>query len=178
MKQFLALVFLLWDILVWGKVLVDVDDEVYECENSLPIAAVLFSNLEYTLDDDKVLTINGRIDITDDYEAPIGLNFSTQHLERGEWRTGVFSSLIKDFCPDILNPMKPWYFVTKTLNQTKCPYKKGHVEIMDDFKYGTYGVPIPFNMLGEWKLFWEISTKRNGQMVKECNMQRVFLTDG
>ncbi|XP_039451713.2 uncharacterized protein LOC120430681 [Culex pipiens pallens] len=167
-----------WIVLVWSKVIVDVNEEVFDCENSLPNSAVDFSGLEYELDDKDELTLNGQICVNEDYEAPIGLNFYTRHLEHGRWNVGLFSMMVKDFCPDLLNPTKPWYFITKTLNQTQCPYKKGHIEILDHMRYGTYGAIIPFNMLGEWKFFFEISAKRNGAMIMECNMLRVFLTDG
>lgn len=105
--------------------IVDVNEEVFNCENSLPNSAVDFSDLEYELDDKDELTLNGQIRVNEDYEAPIGLNFYTRHLEHGKWNVGLFSTMVKDFCPDLLNPTKPWYFITKTLNQTQCPYKKG-----------------------------------------------------
>lgn len=108
-----------------SKVIVDVNEEIFDCENSLPNSAVDFSSLEYELDDKDELTLNGKIRVNEDYESPIGLNFYTRHLEHGKWNVGLFSTMVKDFCPDLLNPMKPWYFITKTLNQTQCPYKKG-----------------------------------------------------
>ncbi|XP_038110964.1 uncharacterized protein LOC119767162 [Culex quinquefasciatus] len=167
--------------LVSCKIIVDVVEEALLCDDRdepLPLPAADFTGLEFELNEDDVMCVSGTVTVREDYEAPLGTYFYTKHLERGQWRPGVFARIVKDFCPDILNPREAWYFITKTLNQTYCPYRKGHVEVLDRLKFGTYGVIVPFHMLGEWKLYFEVTAKRNGQMIKECIMRRVFLTDG
>lgn len=130
--------------------IVDVNEEIFDCENSLPNSAVDFSGLEYELDDKDELTLNGQIRVNEDYGAPIGLNFYTRHLEHGRWNVGLFSMMVKDFCPDLLNPTKAWYFITKTLNQTQCPYKKGVRDTFVSFSKIMNFVLLNFSTLRFW----------------------------
>ncbi|KAL1374066.1 hypothetical protein pipiens_001666 [Culex pipiens pipiens] len=169
---------ILWKSFVLSKVIVDVHETPYECDDTLPLPAADFSGLEFELDEDDVMNFSGTVNVTEDYEAPIGMNLHTEHLERGEWKTGIMSRVVRDFCPVILNRFEAWYPITKTLQQTECPYRKGHIERFDHLKLGTFGVAVPHHLLGEWKVYFEITAKRNGQTVKECIMRRADLIDG
>lgn len=121
----------------------------------------------------------------------------SEKLERGTWMPGIFTRTVQNICSRLSNPMEPWYPVISKMSRQECPYKAGvslrsvgrwwvstimidlflsiakqHTEHFDDVNVGELGIALTPNFLGEWKLFVEVSTSRDGQQHSECTMVR------
>ncbi|XP_062551778.1 uncharacterized protein LOC134217038 [Armigeres subalbatus] len=160
--------------LVELKVIPDVEDSVI-CPG-YKFFDMDLSNVEFDYDDDGYITVNGNFTYLKDIIAPYPLYVRSEHMERGEWRTGIVNRNIPDFCAVIQKPTEVWYPITKQLSQKYCPYKAGYVARIDNVRY-KFPVIIPRHFLGEWKMYIEQRDATRNTNTSSCVMQHVSVID-
>ncbi|XP_055605862.1 uncharacterized protein LOC129754031 [Uranotaenia lowii] len=153
-------------------------DEFEDCGNGKPLGAVDMSQLEIIRrDEDGMMFLNGQFKFLEEYDSPIRIHFRTMRRERGRWNNAIASRLILDFCTAMKDPMEPWYNISSAFKNNKCPFKAGSVEEFNMKELGQLGKRVPVMFAGEWRLYMEVSSKRNGAMVEECLLMPVNLVE-
>ncbi|XP_065078927.1 uncharacterized protein LOC135701907 [Ochlerotatus camptorhynchus] len=150
-----------------AKFVFELNDDFEQCEPDVPFPALNLSGLEFTILEYNTV-ISGKISFTEDYEAPVRVNFRSMRLERGTWRQGDIARTEMNVCPKLLSPLEPWFCVTRHFQQKRCPFKAGHEEILPMIEVGDFGIQLPPSFAGDWKFFMGLELKRNGRKVKEC----------
>ncbi|XP_058056284.1 uncharacterized protein LOC131207677 [Anopheles bellator] len=140
--------------------------------------AIDTSKMQIFLSDDDELTLNGELVFVNDLVAPVGLVFYTQKLEHGEWMPRPYGKQVLDMCAVITSPMELWYSITRHMNQTRCPFRKGHVERFDMVSLGTFGLDdFMEQMVGDWKIFAELTVRSPLLMDVSCAMCEVSVIE-
>ncbi|XP_055602099.1 uncharacterized protein LOC129750922 [Uranotaenia lowii] len=153
---------------VMTKVIIDPHEEFEECGNGMPMFSMNFSGLEITRKEDGTIFGNGKVKVLKDFNAPMKIFYYTKKLERGSWTRGIFSRLVPDFCATMNNPLELWYNVTRFL--PPCPIKAGQEIVLDNLKVGTVLEVVPPNLLGEWRIYNEMTTTRGLIPQSECKL--------
>ncbi|XP_055637620.1 uncharacterized protein LOC129776175 [Toxorhynchites rutilus septentrionalis] len=151
-----------------GRMMFDFQGEYLECGNGLPMLGGDMSKMYVFTDENNTLLLDGVFLYTKDYYSPIKWSVTSEHLERGSWRPGIISKVVPDMCAVILNPLEPWYVVTRTMQQTKCPYLTGHEESFHMLELGNLGINFPHAFAGDWRFYLNVTVTRNGRKVMEC----------
>ncbi|KAL9707143.1 hypothetical protein quinque_010661 [Culex quinquefasciatus] len=146
----------------------DLEDNFKQCEDGIPMPALNMSTLKFSELDDSSMQVTGKVIFEDDYPPPIALRLYSLRKMRGAWVPGELSRSDFDVCMKLQIPTEPWYTFTKHFQQKRCPFRKGHEEILPDVPYQDLGLGLPADFAGEWKIFLEIIVNRNGRKVKEC----------
>ncbi|XP_039443220.1 uncharacterized protein LOC120423461 [Culex pipiens pallens] len=146
----------------------DLEDNFQQCEEGVPMPAINMSMLQFSELDDASMQVTGRVLFEADYHSPIALRLYSIRKMRGSWVAGEISRSDYDICMKLQIPTEPWYTFTKHFQQKRCPFKKGHEEILPEIPYQDLGFGLPAEFAGEWKIFLEIIMNRNGRKVKEC----------
>ncbi|XP_052863951.1 uncharacterized protein LOC128270580 [Anopheles cruzii] len=136
------------------------------------------SKMEIFLSEDDELTLNGELVFVSDLVSPVGFSFYTQKLEHGEWVPRPYSKRVLDMCSVVTSPMEIWYSITRHMNRTRCPFPKGHVERFDMVSLGTFGLDeFMEQMVGEWKIFAEMTLPSPLFMEVSCTMCQVSVVE-
>ncbi|EDS34280.1 conserved hypothetical protein [Culex quinquefasciatus] len=108
-----------------------------------------------------------------------GLLVYSKKLERGEWVSGFFNRVVQNVCPLLQMPTELWYPYTRLLKQKTCPYKAGHVENGKPSNIGNFAdyLHLPPSFIGDWRMYYEITTTRNGRRVPECLMMAMTVSE-
>lgn len=121
----------------------------------------------------------------------------SKKLERGEWVSGFFNRVVQNVCPLLQMPTELWYPYTRLLKQKTCPYKAGvridtrkchssenniivkHVENGKPSNIGNFAdyLHLPPSFIGDWRMYYEITTTRNGRRVPECLMMAMTVSE-
>ncbi|XP_039434544.1 uncharacterized protein LOC120416764 [Culex pipiens pallens] len=155
-----------------ATVTIDFDEDLRECGNGLPMPDMDMSQFSILPQDDGSLLLNGTVTINKSYNDPTRWKMYTERLEQGKWNPGIVSRDIPNLCPVLKMPSEPWYQYTKHLENVNCPIKAGYVERLDNLNIGNMAAvfDVPPQFIGEWKVYHEISTIRNGFPARECFM--------
>lgn len=84
-----------------------------------------FSELEIYAESDTNVVLNGTWTFLKEVKSPWTSIVYTERFDRGQWNTELMHSKIPDFCADIQNPTKPWYFITSKYEPKYCPFPAG-----------------------------------------------------
>ncbi|KAL9707149.1 hypothetical protein quinque_010667 [Culex quinquefasciatus] len=76
-------------------------------------------------------------------------------------------------------PTELWYPYTRLLKQKTCPYKAGHEEHINNMNIGNFAamLKVPPSFIGEWRMYYEITSTRNGKRVVECMMIPITVSE-
>lgn len=118
--------------------------------------------------------------------------FTTLRLQRGNWVPGIIAKDVRNFCRSILSPLEPWYPITRLMKRHHCPFPNGvscclekgtidiligfcffrlqHIEEFNMVNIGSLDMLFPTSFVGEWKLYMDATTVRDGKLIKECMM--------
>ncbi|XP_062551775.1 uncharacterized protein LOC134217035 [Armigeres subalbatus] len=133
--------------------------------------AIDFSNLDFILNNDGDIIINGSFTVLKDVTDPLPMYLYSKRFERGEWREGFGSRHVENFCQTLNTKTEIWYPVMKYLRKQSCPFPKGYVAKFDNFKYGSLPLIIPPNFIGEWAIYMEHRDVTKQKEPLDCAMQ-------
>ncbi|KAL9707146.1 hypothetical protein quinque_010664 [Culex quinquefasciatus] len=122
--------------------------------------------------EDGTMVLNGTVKINKDYGNPTRWRMYSERLEQGKWHPGIVSRDIPNICAVLQVPTEAWYQFTKHLRQKQCPFKAGYTEHVVDLNIGNVASAFdtPPQFIGDWRIYHEITTLRNGRFVKQCYM--------
>ncbi|XP_058451974.1 uncharacterized protein LOC131430783 [Malaya genurostris] len=157
-------------ILGWakGKNVVEITDFWQDCENGKPMISVDLTDLEMGEDDEGNPTLMGKFVFEADFNDPTKMIVSSERLRQGTWTPDAITRDVANMCPLILEENEVWYAVSSQMNQTTCPFKKGHVESFSNVLVNSYGVDIPHSFIGDWRIYIEVTTEREDGEHTEC----------
>uniref|UniRef100_A0A182R3Y7 MD-2-related lipid-recognition domain-containing protein n=1 Tax=Anopheles funestus TaxID=62324 RepID=A0A182R3Y7_ANOFN len=137
------------------------------------------SNLQVYLREDEKLVMNGEIKFTQNINPPWGVSIYTHKLDHGEWLPTPYSKHSFNLCIAMHASTEMWYAVTKHMNQTNCPFKKGHVEKFDMVDLGNFGFDdVLADLVGDWRIFLDFSLGPvPHQMKVSCIMNEISILE-
>ncbi|XP_053672246.1 uncharacterized protein LOC128722597 [Anopheles nili] len=159
----------MWNVL-WFSVLLTIANSVFVVEiNKLfkpcPHSSKNFATFPWNLtgvrlflSEDEKLILDGQFTVIRDIYPPLGLVIYTQKQDKGEWRPTPYGRHVLNFCSVMLSSGDIWYPITKHMNRTTCPLRKGHLETFDMVELESFGFDdvLP-DLVGEWRVFVETS---------------------
>ncbi|EDS34276.1 conserved hypothetical protein [Culex quinquefasciatus] len=150
-----------------AKIFFDIDEEFRDCENGKPLPQFDTSDFHIIVQDDGTIRVNGTWRLT------------SQRLQQGEWQTGIVSRDVPNICLNLQIPAEPWYPFTSLMKQKTCPYKAVHEEHADNINIGNYATifAVPPEYLGDWRIYFTITTLRRGTFFEECIMSPVSVLE-
>uniref|UniRef100_A0A182PIZ9 Uncharacterized protein n=1 Tax=Anopheles epiroticus TaxID=199890 RepID=A0A182PIZ9_9DIPT len=112
------------------------------------------SKLQIYLSEDDKLIMNGEMQFVQDIVPPWGISIYTEKLNHGEWHSTPYTKNALDLCIDMQARHEIWYTITKHLNKSTCPYRKGHTERFDMVELGSFGFDdvLP-DLVGDWRIY-------------------------
>lgn len=122
------------------------------------------SNLEFELNDQGTIVINGPLTILNDIVSPAPLTTTIERLQRGQWRRSMFSHDVADFCASLQDPSQIYYSVTSKMEQQSCPFKPGHTERLVNVTIDMSSYPLTPQLTGDWR-FMTKNKKGNCSML-------------
>ncbi|EDS34281.1 conserved hypothetical protein [Culex quinquefasciatus] len=172
-QQWFILIIFVWNFSSnMAIITVDFDEDIRECGNGMPIPDVDLSQFSILPQDDGTMVVNGTVKIINGFGNPTRWNMYSKRQEQGKWNPGIISRDIPNFCAVLQLQTESWYQFTKHLKQGHCPIKAGYSESFDNLNIGNVAsaFEIPAAFIGDWRIYNEITTFRNGRLEKECYM--------
>ncbi|XP_039452908.1 uncharacterized protein LOC120431845 [Culex pipiens pallens] len=151
-----------------GEYVVEFTDYGGDCENGKPMPNVDFSDLETVEDDEGNGFLTGKIVFKSEYNDPIELKVYTERQKQGAWTAGEISRDVLNMCPLLTAPSEPWHLFTSAMKHQECPFPANHEETFDMLPLGDINMQFPDTFAGNWRLFAEVTTPREGVKVTEC----------
>uniref|UniRef100_A0A182MMH6 Uncharacterized protein n=1 Tax=Anopheles culicifacies TaxID=139723 RepID=A0A182MMH6_9DIPT len=126
----------MWYIILGLSVLINIANSVFvvevnklfkPCLNSNKVAPFPLdvSNVQVYLSEDERLIMNGELKFTQNINPPWGVSIYTHKLDHGEWLPTPYSRSTFNLCMMMLSNTEIWYPITRHMNQTSCPYRRG-----------------------------------------------------
>ncbi|XP_019549545.2 uncharacterized protein LOC109419732 isoform X2 [Aedes albopictus] len=161
----------------WAVVTISFDGEFSSCQRGMDLISVDMTKFDILMLDNENFTLDGRLVFKKDFNNPVGLNIKLERKNRAMW-IPVTTRLIPNFCDVILHPNDFWTTVVAAFEKQRCPFPAGHVETFDNTNIGNMArqMMLPPSMLGDWRMFVELRTMRDGKLETECT-QAVFLLE-
>ncbi|XP_038107527.1 uncharacterized protein LOC6033249 [Culex quinquefasciatus] len=158
---------------------IDFDDDFRICENGKPLPEDDFSQFHIQPEQDGSITMNGTYRFKQEYGSPTRWNMYTERLERGSWIPGIVSRDVRDICLLLQMPHEVWYPYTHIMKQKSCPYRVGHEEHINNMNIGNFAamLKVPPSFIGEWRMYYEITSTRNVKRVVECMMIPITVSE-
>uniref|UniRef100_A0A182YLR7 Uncharacterized protein n=1 Tax=Anopheles stephensi TaxID=30069 RepID=A0A182YLR7_ANOST len=138
-----------------------------------------FSKMQLYLSEDEKLVMNGEVKFTQHIYPPWGISIYTHKLDHGEWLPTPYTKSSFNLCMSMHANTEIWYPITKHMNQTSCPYRKGHVEKFDMVDLGSFGFDeVLGDLVGDWRVFVDFSLGTVPHKVQiSCIMNEVSILE-
>nr|XP_040240174.2 uncharacterized protein LOC120960207 isoform X2 [Anopheles coluzzii] len=152
-------------IILWLTVLIYTANSIWvveinklhkSCENPSKRAPfpLDMSKVQIYLSEEDKLVLNGEVTFTQDIFPPWGISIYTHKLDHGEWTPTAYTKSAFNLCLEMHASHEIWYIITKQLNKTNCPYRKGYVEKFDMVDIGSFGFDdVLQDLVGDWRIF-------------------------
>ncbi|EDS34286.1 conserved hypothetical protein [Culex quinquefasciatus] len=162
-------------------VTVTFDGELKTCESGKQRVGWDLSSLDILMMDNENITLDGKFAFTADYYSPLFAKVTLKRLVDKISKTWAVMAVrvIPNFCDVVNFPNEMWSGVMSQMEHRSCPFLAGHSETFDKANIGNLAKSLKISpqLLGPWKIFIEIGTKRGGVSVTECTMADLMLED-
>uniref|UniRef100_A0A182QD95 Uncharacterized protein n=1 Tax=Anopheles farauti TaxID=69004 RepID=A0A182QD95_9DIPT len=180
----------MWNIILWFTVLVNIASAVFVVEvnklfkpcphsnNNSPFPLDM-SNFHVYLSENEKLVMNGNFTFLQDIYPPWGVSIYTHKLEHGEWLPTPYTKRVLNLCGMILVGTEIWFPITKHMQRTQCPFRKGHVETFDMIEIENIGIDdMLHDLVGDWRIFTDFSLGTVPHLMKiSCTMNEFSILE-
>uniref|UniRef100_A0A182VTE9 Uncharacterized protein n=1 Tax=Anopheles minimus TaxID=112268 RepID=A0A182VTE9_9DIPT len=180
----------MWYIILWLSVLISIANSVFVVEVNKLFKPCLnpnkpapfpldLSNMQVYLTEDEKLVMNGELIFTQNINPPWGVSIYTHKLDHGEWLPTPYSKHVFNLCMVMHASTEMWYPITRHMNRSNCPYRKGHVEKFDMVDMGNFGFDdVLADLVGDWRIFVDFSLGSIPHQMKiSCVMVEVSILE-
>ncbi|XP_062551773.1 uncharacterized protein LOC134217034 [Armigeres subalbatus] len=162
----------------WAVVTVTFDGEFLHCDNDMEPISLDVSKFDILMLDNENITLDGKLLFVKDFNNPTSVKVNLERKSNGLW-IPTAARWIPNICEVIGHPGEKWNTVIAAFSQQECPFQSGHEEIFEKANVGNMAknMKLPPTMLGYWRMFVEVRTKRDGKLETECTKVIFLLED-